>query len=368
MAVAPGGVGAGGDPEDGPGLQGVEALGLGDAGDAAGDVADVERPPVAVEVHELLLGLEERHRQGRVYVRVHERHVRAGAVVGVDDHVRAREDGHGAEEVVGILVCHPLLHVGLGARIGVGALQAHADPAHPLFEEGPHLGEDLLALEGQGDLGDARRVEDRVDRRARLRPVERRAHARAPQEADAGALAFGEDVGGDRGRPADDGDPVEEGPDVGEAQLRGRLAQAVEEAHGEVVRGGVDLDGEGVRGVAHEAVGEGSSDVDVHGVHGQPRSPAVSVCQNGILVTITTSPVPCQRSRSAVGTPSLSPCVPPVRVELVPDEAELCRRGRHGLGDARAPHCHGHGRVGDDGVGVLPGMHAVEHDAVLGDV
>ena len=118
------------------GLDRIDGFGLGDAGNAAIDVADQKRACVAMDFAEIVFGLEQRGGQRAVGVGIDQGAIRASHVVRAFGDVAASQYGDGAEEMIGILLLHDLLNSNLLLGSAMSALQTDADAADSGFEQG----------------------------------------------------------------------------------------------------------------------------------------------------------------------------------------------------------------------------------------
>ena len=239
-----------------------------DAGDTAVDVADQKTAGITGRLPQLVLGLEERGGERAVGIGVDQGAEGARLVVGAFGNVAAGEHRHRAEKMVGVLLIDDAFDRDLRGRIAMRIFQADADAADAPLEQ---------RAGGRHDLGVVRRIADAddvgvgheaiQDEAAGLGAVEVLFVAAGYEQADAGAVRFGENVGGDRGRPANQLDMFEELGGIGETQLGRALRQAIEQADGEIVRSGVDL-GAGQRfPVAEQSVRQSSANIDVNSPH-----------------------------------------------------------------------------------------------------
>ena len=138
---------AGVDAENRAGFDRVDRFGLGDAGDAAVDVADEKSSGVLRGLAQFVFSFEEGGGESAVRVGVDYSAIGARAVVGAFRDVAAGEHRNRAEKMIGVLQIDRGFYFEFCGWIAMAVFQADADSADAAFEESAGRVRDLRAVE-----------------------------------------------------------------------------------------------------------------------------------------------------------------------------------------------------------------------------
>lgn len=187
-------------------------------------------------------------------IRVNHGVASTGHVVSVLANVTSRQHGDRAQ-VVGILLVNDSLDVPLLLRILQRTLQAHTNPPHAALQQRA----DCLQNSGAIEAFDPDHIVfiyyPIQDRAGLMCSVEILLVSLAHNQTDLRAALLRQYIRSDSRRPAQKLNLIEKGWQVGEAELGSAVGEAVEQADGEIVRGGINLGANYASAIAEDAVG-----------------------------------------------------------------------------------------------------------------